>query len=605
MAMEKGRELQGKYMILRQLGEGGEGNTYLAYDEQANRNVAVRECGEKPSESRLAAWQKMIGIGKLPGIAQIYEVWETEGVFYMALEYAEGKNGVEYLESHPQGMDAAQAMRMMAPVAEGLSILHDKGLLHRDISTDNLLIKGDGSALLCDPGLLCETQGESDPVSRVKNGFSPMEMYLADGRQGTWSDVYEYCATLSHLMTGQILPVPAMRKDGDPFAGRQINLSAASLNLLRAGLEVEWEKRLRDLKPFCRTEMEGAPEAENVQAADRSARSVPEEWQGVVEDSRSAQPPYVAQPQMRTMPVNTQNVMSLQPDNAMNAGHRKSRGDRGRIFGAVGIVALLLALVFGGFAFYQTKNDEDSDVAEEEDKKNKKKDDGDNDGGDDSGDENEDESEDAGGEKNGELAISTDELMEKYEEYLESLSKKTYAINDISSYKLLNLDDDGLPECFLGDELYGIRIVLHYDPNEDEVRAAMNHDIVYSLTTKGYGDDITALDTAKEIYYSENENIFYCYYSHGFLSRGKDRGGEAGSDNRTFYKIGADGGFENLGKARYIPDMDKYEVGKRSGVTKDEYEEYISDFGELDKKFEYQDMYYSLDKAYEKYLEGK
>ena len=59
MAMEKGRELQGKYMILRQLGEGGEGNTYLAYDEQANRNVAVRECGEKPSESRLAAWQKM------------------------------------------------------------------------------------------------------------------------------------------------------------------------------------------------------------------------------------------------------------------------------------------------------------------------------------------------------------------------------------------------------------------------------------------------------------------------------------------------------------------------------------------------------------------
>lgn len=597
MAMEKGMELQGKYMILRQLGEGGEGKTYLAYDEQANRNVVVRECGEKPSESRLAAWQKMIGIGKLSGIAQIYEVWETEGVFYMALEYAEGKNGVEYLESHPQGMEPAQALRMMAPVAEGLSALHDKGLLHRDISTDNLLIKGDGSALLCDPGLLCETQGEPDPVSRVKNGFSPMEMYLAEGRQGTWSDVYEYCATLSHLMTGQILPVPAMRKDGDPFAGRQINLSAASLNLLRAGLEVEWEKRLRDLKPFCRTEMEGAPEAENVQAADRSAQSAPEEWQGVVEDSRSAQPPYVAQPQMRTMPVNTQSVLSLQPDNAMNAGRRKSRGDRGRIFGAVGIVALLLALVFGGFAFYQTKNDEDSDVAEEEDKKDKKdkkKDDGDDDGGDDSEDEdNEEDSEDEDEEEEGTArvegdgAISWDELIERYQEFLE-----THATNAHDSYKLVDINDDELPECFLGLDYGGvkpdIRAILYYNQSIDE--------IVYAdaIHTGNY-----AFDSGDRVRYAEEENIFYTEVST-----------EDGSFvNRKYFSFGTDGSLERVGRSLASFSSEKgemvYYIGNDRQVERAEYEEYASDFGELNDRVDYKDMYVSLDKAYEKYLEGK
>lgn len=580
--MEKGTELQGKYMILRLLGEGGESETYLAYDEQENRNVAIRKWKERPGEGCLAAWEKMIGLGKLPGIAQIYEVWETEGVFYMALEYAEGQNGVEYLKSHPQGMNPAQAMQMMAQVAEGLSVLHDKGLLHRDISTDNLLIKGDGSALLCDPGLMCETRGASDPVNRIKNGFSPLEMYMEDGRQGTWSDVYAYCATLVHLMTGQVLPAPAMRKDKDPFAGRPVNLPAVSLNLLRAGLEVEWEKRLRDVKPFCDAITQGH---------DRSAQSVAEEQQNAVEVVQDVKAPYIAQPQMRTLPVNMQDVTSLQPDNAMNAGHRKSHSERGRFFGAVGIVALLFVLIIGGFAFYQAKNGDDSDTAEDEDQKDKDKDDGD--------------LEDEDGEENKNSAISTDELMEKYEEYLESLSKKVYALDYISSYKLLNLDDDGLPECFLGDDLYGIRIVLHYDPNEDEVRAAMGYDIVHDLAVKGYDtDDITSLDTTQEIFYSENENIFYCYYSHGFIQTGKDSG-EAGSDNRTFYKISRDGGFENIGKATYVPDRDRYKVGKRADVTKTEYEEYISDFGELNDHFDYQDMYVSLDKAYEKYLEGK
>lgn len=580
--MEKGTELQGKYMILRLLGEGGESETYLAYDGQENRNVAIRKWKERPGEGCLAAWEKMIGFGKLPGIAQIYEVWEQEGVFYMALEYAEGKNGVEYLEGHPQGMDPVQAMQMMAPVAEGLSVLHDKGLLHRDISTDNLLIKGDGSALLCDPGLMCETRGASDPVNRIKNGFSPLEMYMEDGRQGTWSDVYAYCATLVHLMTGQVLPVPAMRKDADPFAGRSLNLPAASLNLLRAGLQVEWEKRLRDVKPFCDA---------ITQEHDRGAQSVAEDQQNVVEVVQDVKAPYIAQPQMRTLPVNMQDVASLQPDNAMNAGRRKSHSERGRFLGAVGIVALLFVLIIGGFAFYQAKNGDDSDTAEDEDQRDKDKDDGD--------------FEDEDGEENKNPAISTDELMEKYEEYLESLSKKVYALDYISSYKLINLDDDGLPECFLGEELYGIRIVLHYDPNEDEVRAAMGYDIVHDLAVKGYDtDDITSLETTQEIFYSENENIFCCYYSHDFRQTGKDSG-EAGSDNRTFYKIGTDGGFENIGKAKYVPARDRYEVGKRAGVTKTEYEEYISDFGELNDHFDYQDMYVSLDKAYEKYLEGK
>lgn len=581
--MEKGTELQGKYMILRLLGEGGEGKTYLAYDGQANRNVAVREWKERPSESRLAAWDKMIDLGKLPGIAQLYEVWEEDDVFFMTLEYVEGKNGVKYLESQPQGMDPAQAMQLMAPVAEGLSILHESGLLHRDISTDNLLIKGDGTALLCDPGLLCDMQGGVDPVNRVKNGFSPLEMYLEEGKQGTWSDVYEFCATLCHLMTGQILPAPALRGGEDTFARKQMNLPAASLDLLRAGLEVEWEKRLRDLKSFCQIDMPGDPKV----SQSESLQSPSEKQQSVTE-------PYIAQPRMRTLPVNTQDVMSLQPDNSMNAGRKKNRSDRGRIFGAVGIVALLVALVFGGFVFYQAKNDEDSEIAEDKDKKDKKsKRDKDKDDEDD-----DDDSEDDSGEekKEKDVGVSTDELMEIYAEYLENLFKQVGSTG-MNSYKLIDIDDDGLPECFLGDELLGISAVLHYNPKEDEVRMAMCYEI-------GHGDGVLVFSRAREILYAEGENIFCGYYSHGYIATSSDSG-KAASDTRTFYQIGVDGGFEEIGETSYLPDFERYSVGKRQNVKKSEYEEYISDFGELNDHFDYQDMYVSLDKAYEKYLEGK
>lgn len=580
--MEKGMELQGKYMILRLLGEGGEGKTYLAYDGQANRNVAVREWKERPSESRLAAWDKMIDLGKLPGIAQLYEVWEEDDVCYMTLEYVEGQNGVKYLESQPQGMDPAQAMQMMAPVAEGLSILHESGLLHRDISTDNLLIKGDGTALLCDPGLLCDMQGGIDPVNRVKNGFSPLEMYLEEGKQGTWSDVYEFCATLCHLMTGQILPAPALRGGEDAFAGKQMNLPAASLDLLCAGLEVEWEKRLRDLKSFCQIDMPGDPKV----SQSESLQSPSEKQQSVTE-------PYIAQPRMRTLPVNTQDVMSLQPDNAMNAGHRKNRSDRGRIFGAVGIVALLVALVFGGFAFYQAKNDEDSEIAEDEDKKDKKsktdkdKDDenDDDDSEDDSGDE-----EEQSARVEGDGVISWDELMERYAQYL-----RNHNTIDFDSYKLVDINDDELPECFLGFQQGGsienIAGVLYYNQMEDE--------IVYAdpIHTGNF-----AFEYGERIKYAEGENIFFVD-DQTKLDSGKFFG------QGTFFSFGADGRLERVGMVRAVPDSEtdimNYYIGNDRKVEEAEYEEYISDFGELNDHFDYQDMYVSLDKAYEKYLEGK
>lgn len=592
--MEKGTELQGKYMILRLLGEGGEGKIYLAYDSQENRNVAVRVWEEKPTKGRLAAWKKMISLGKLPGIAQIYEVWEAEDVFYMALEYAEGQNGVEYLESRPQGMDAVQAVRMMAPVAEGLSILHEKGLLHRDISTDNLLIKGDGSILLCDPGLMCETMGDPDPVDRVKNGFSPLEMYIGDGRQGTWSDVYEYCASLSHLITGQVLPVPAMRKDTDPFAGRKIALPGRTLDLLRAGLEVAWEKRLRDVKPFCEAvaqENEGRGEAE--------ARQEAQPIEVVRTDAE--QLPYMAQPQMRTLPVNAQNVASLQPDNAMNAGRRQGRSEQGRFLWALGIVALLLVLVVGGFAFYQAKNGDDSETAEEDkndkkDKKGKKDQDEDAEEGDSDGEDG-DEAEEQTARVEGNGAISWDELMERYTEYLETQETRGF-----NSFKLVDIDDDELPECFmgwthLGPSLMGtgttignsyIGGLLYYNAKDDEIVYA---DAIH-FGNFDFEDGIL-------VKYAEKENVFYLQESYKEFD-GKRNYFEKG----TFFSFGEDGRLQRIGNV-LVQSGTTFTIANNRRVEKSEYEEYISDFGELNEHFDYGDMYYSLDKAYEKYLQGK
>ena len=580
--MEKYREIQGKYQLQRLLGEGGEGRTYLALDRQADRRVVVKEISENVTDIRMAAWEKLMRIGKVQGIVQLLDIIKEEQAVYMVLEYVEGRNGVEYLKEYGQGIPVKQVLQIMEPVVKGLSLLHDRGILHRDVSTDNILITADGRGLLCDFNLVCENgeAGVLDNNCRVKNGFSPLEMYMEDGKQGIWCDVYGVCATMYHMMTGQALEAPAMRNGDDPFAGIYLQLPEQLKSLMCSGLAVEWENRLDSLQSIRQMiEQEKTINEESTQITNT------QETTSVSEKQTEA---YTAPPQMRTLPVNTQGMTSLTPDNAMNAkqGKKAKNGTGRRMLIAVGIVCVILALFAVGFAYYYMMNEEEgeevsdatvNEVAEETSDEAAKEA---------TAEITETDSdavtEEPAKETTERAELTPEELMVRYAEYMEMNSGEFVRVN---SYKLVCINGDDLPECLMTYSNDNVSALMYYNKETD----SCNYVLLYSDSQGDVG--------GTSVEYAPKGNVF-CVVDE-----------RAGNNRRNaFYRFAQDGGVEAVGESRVIDTGTQMQltigsgINARTDVSKAEYNEYNSDFGELTESVSYDGMYLTLDKAYEKYL---
>lgn len=591
--MEKNREIQGKYLLQRLLGEGGEGRTYLALDRQADRRVVVKEISENVTDIRMAAWEKLMRIGKVQGIVQLLDMIQEDQTVYMVLEYVEGKNGVEYLKEYGQGIPVKQVLQIMEPVVKGLSLLHDKGLLHRDVSTDNILIAADGRGLLCDFNLVCENgeAGVLDNNCRVKSGFSPLEMYMEDGKQGIWCDVYGVCATMYHMMTGQVLDAPAMRNGDDLFVGIYLQLPEQLKSLMCSGLAVEWENRLDSLQPIRQMiEQEKTINEESAQITNT------QETTSVSERRAEA---YTAPPQMRTLPVNMQGMTSLTPDNAMNAKQNKkaNNGTGRRLLTAVGIVCVILALLAVGFGYYYMMNEEEgeevSEQKTEELSESKTAEEASDETVKEAAEETSEEAtaeitgvdsdavtEGPAKETTGRAELTLEELMGKYAEYME-LNPGDFRY--VNSYKLVCINDDDLPECLMNCINEGVSALMYYNKETDSC--------VFVSLYNGYGTK-----GGTKVEYAEKGNVL-CVVD------------EKGSSLfNAFYRFTQDGSVEMAGGSGSIITDGKVKLTIGSGnnirtdVSKAEYDEFISDFGELTESVSYDDMYLTLDKAYEKYL---
>lgn len=575
--MEKKREIQGKYLLQRLLGEGGEGKTYLALDRQADRRVVVKEINENLTDIRMTAWEKLMRIGKVQGVVQLLDIVKEDQAVYMVLEYAEGKNGVEYLKEYGQGIPVKQVLKIMGPVVKGLSLLHDRGILHRDVSTDNILITADGSGLLCDFNMVCVNgeDGVLDNNCKVKSGFSPLEMYMEDGEQGNWCDVYGVCATMYHMMTGQILDAPALRAGNDPFAGIYLQMPEQIKSLMRSGLAVEWKNRLNSLQPICQMiEQEKTANEESTKITNISE---------MTERSEERTEAYTAPPQLRTLPVNTQGMASLRPDNAMNAkqGKRTKNGTRRRLLTAVGIVCVIMVFFAAGFAYYHTMNEEEGEEVSEQ--KNEKISESETvefaEGS------SEDMSEELSKESTKRADLTIEELMDRYAEYMEMNSGDFSRVN---SYKLVCINDDDLPECLM---TYGnnfgnkVSAMMCYNKGTD----SCDFVLLYSTSQGDIG--------GTRVEYAEKGNVF-CVVN------------EWNGNNRTnaFYQFAQDGSVEMIGESHVVDIGIKMQLNIGSGiharteVSKAEYDEYNSDFGEFTESVLYDNMYLTLNKAYEKYL---
>lgn len=229
--LPSGTLLNGKYEIIRSIGEGGFGITYIGHNKVLDIPVAIKEFYPKGYANRnihqdltvsiidstrnayfdkwkmkfLTEARMLAKFASLPGIVNVHDFFEQNGTAYIVMEYLDGitlKNHVE--ENGP--METTAFFKSLIPVLKSLAKIHEQGLIHRDISPDNLMLMDDGFLKLYDFGAAREysdaTQSNYSVI--IKPHFAPEEQYRSKGRQGPWTDVYSICATIYFSITGVV-----------------------------------------------------------------------------------------------------------------------------------------------------------------------------------------------------------------------------------------------------------------------------------------------------------------------------------------------------------------------------------------------------------------
>ena len=269
--IKPGSLLHDRYTVGRAIGFGGFGITYIAWDNKLMQKVAIKEYmpseyatrvpgnltvtiydGERYTEFMtglqkfLDEAQRLAKFQNVPGIVRILDCFSENLTAYIVMEYLDGMTLKQYLAEHGGKLPYEEAVEFILPVLAALQAVHKEGIIHRDISPDNIFITEDGEVKLLDFGAArYASTGYSKSLSVIlKPGYAPAEQYLSHGEQGPWSDVYATAATLYRMITG-IVPEEALeRKEKDslkpPSAlGAKLpkNAEKAILNALNVRVE--------------------------------------------------------------------------------------------------------------------------------------------------------------------------------------------------------------------------------------------------------------------------------------------------------------------------------------------------------------------------------
>ena len=267
----------GDFTITGIVGEGGFGIVYLAYEAALDRVVAIKEylpssiAGRTGNQSVMVRSQQnknafasglknfmreaqMLAKFSHPALVEVHRVWEQNATAYMAMRYYEGKTLREWRLIN-EDFDAARIRRLLEPVMDALSLLHAQNVIHRDVSPDNILMRGSGAPVLLDLGAArLVIGGMTQALTTIlKPGYAPIEQYVDDGtmHQGPWTDVYGLGAVLYYMLTGVAPPQAVARMITDPIRNMtskvKVPVSPAFIEAVIAALAVRPENRFQSV----------------------------------------------------------------------------------------------------------------------------------------------------------------------------------------------------------------------------------------------------------------------------------------------------------------------------------------------------------------------
>lgn len=276
--MEPESILHKKYIVGKVLGFGGFGVTYIGWDAMLNTKVAIKEylpsefATRIPGHTEVSVYdgqsrgffssglesfiqeaQRLARFSSEDGIVKIYDTFQENNTAYIVMEYLEGETVASMLKrSGPMSYEAA--MRIVVPVLNTLDKVHQAGIIHRDISPDNLFVTKDNKIKVLDFGSArYATAYNSKSLSViVKRGYAPPEQYVKNSPQGPWSDNYAVAATFYKMLTG-ITPVESIDR-GDhalvPPSAKGVRIAPPCQNAIMNALNLNPQNRPQTARAF-------------------------------------------------------------------------------------------------------------------------------------------------------------------------------------------------------------------------------------------------------------------------------------------------------------------------------------------------------------------
>ncbi|NEO88304.1 MAG: serine/threonine protein kinase [Spirulina sp. SIO3F2] len=270
-----------QYEIVRELGRGRFGITYLARrtDDQSRwaikiLNPELLATATEPERQRLKRkfWQEAVKLaqcsGRTPYIVQAGMPFEAGEMVCLPMEYVDG---LSLADRADRILPQTLALKYIQQIGEALAVVHQQGLVHRDIRPGNILVRMQRQeAVLTDFGLAmaCDTELTTARTQERKDGFAPLELYLGE-TVGRATDIYGLAATLYELLTGEI-PVSALERKANnveliPPRVKNPEISSQVAKAIASGMALQADQRPRSVQDWF-NQLGLKPDAEPVPA---------------------------------------------------------------------------------------------------------------------------------------------------------------------------------------------------------------------------------------------------------------------------------------------------------------------------------------------------